>query len=50
MLKAISKTKFQLMENEPDVFYEFTILNGKVEKYMLTQPESKVRKEAIKIK
>ena len=50
LLKAVSKTKFQLTENEPDVFYEFTIKDGKVIKYLLTQPEMKVKKEAVKVK
>lgn len=50
LLKAVSNTKFQLTENEPDVFYEFTIEDGKVIKYVLTQPEMKVKKEAVKIK
>lgn len=47
-LKAISKTKFQLMRNSPDVFYEFIIKDNKVEKYILTQPETKVHKELIR--
>jgi len=50
LLKAVSKTKFQLTENEPDVFYEFTIKDGKVIRYLLTQPEMKVKKEAVKVK
>ena len=50
LLKAVSKTKFQLTENEPDVFYEFIIKDGKVIKYLLTQPEMKVIKEAVKVK
>ncbi len=47
-LKAISKTKFQLMRNSPDVFYEFIIKDNTVEKYILTQPETKVHKELIR--
>ena len=35
-LKAISKTKFQMMGLEPDVFYEFVITDNKVEKYIMT--------------
>ena len=49
-LKPISKTKFQLAEAEPDVFYEFIIKNYKVEKYRMTQPETKVERELIKVK
>ncbi len=50
LLKAISKTKFQLAENEPDAFYEFIVKDNKVLKYLLTQPETKVNKELVKIK
>ena len=49
-LKAISKTKFQLTEVEPDVFYEFIIKNNMVEKYIMTQPETNVVRELMKIK
>jgi CubicO group peptidase (beta-lactamase class C family) len=48
-LKAISKTKFQMMKVEPDVFYEFTIKDNKVEKYIMTQPEEKVVRELIRL-
>jgi hypothetical protein len=47
-LKAISKTKFQMMRVEPDVFYEFIIKDNKVERYILTQPEMKVERELIR--
>jgi CubicO group peptidase (beta-lactamase class C family) len=47
-LKAISKTKFQMMGFEPDVFYEFIIKDNKVEKYIMTQPEMKVVRESIR--
>ena len=47
-LKAISKTKFQMMGVEPDVFYEFIIKDNKVEKYIMTQPEEKVIRELIR--
>ncbi len=47
-LKAISKTKFQMMRVEPDVFYEFIINDNKVEKYIMTQPEMKVVRELIR--
>ena len=47
-LKAISKTKFQLMRNSPDVFYEFIIKDNPVEKYIMTKPETKVHKELIR--
>jgi CubicO group peptidase (beta-lactamase class C family) len=47
-LKAISKTKFQMMGFEPDVFYEFIIKDNKVEKYIVTQPEMKVVRESIR--
>jgi len=49
-LKAISKTKFQMMRVEPDVFYEFAIKDNKVEKYIMTQPEMKVERELMMIK
>jgi CubicO group peptidase (beta-lactamase class C family) len=48
-LKAISKTKFQMMKVEPDVFYEFIIKDNKVEKYIMTQPEEKVVRELIRL-
>lgn len=48
-LKAISKTKFQMMRVEPDVFYEFVIKDNKVEKYIMTQPEMKVLRELIRL-
>ena len=47
-LKAISKTKFQMMKYSPDIYYEFIVKNGKVEKYIMTQPEMKVLKELIR--
>jgi len=47
-LKAISKTKFQMMKNSPDVFYEFILKDNKVEKYIMTQPETKVVRELIR--
>jgi len=47
-LKAISKTKFQMMNNSPDVFYEFILKDNKVEKYIMTQPETKVVRELIR--
>jgi CubicO group peptidase (beta-lactamase class C family) len=49
-LKPISKTKFIVEGFSPDVYYEFIIENGKVEKYIMTQPELKNSKEAIKVK
>lgn len=47
-LKAISTTKFQMMGIEPDVFYEFISKDNKVEKYIMTQPETKVVRESIR--
>lgn len=47
-LKPISKTKFQMMQVEPDAFYEFVIKDNKVEKYILTQPEMEVVKELMR--
>lgn len=47
-LKAISKNKFQMMKYSPDIYYEFIVKNGKVEKYIMTQPEMKVLKELIR--
>ncbi len=48
-LKAISKTKFQMMRVEPDVFYEFIIKDNKVERYTMTQPEMKVVRELVRV-
>jgi CubicO group peptidase (beta-lactamase class C family) len=48
-LKAISKTKFQMMGVEPDVFYEFIVKDNNVEGYTMTQPEMKVVRELIKL-
>lgn len=49
-LKPVSKTKFQLMKVMPDAYIEF-IMNAenKVEKYTLTQPETKVERELIRV-
>lgn len=47
-LKAISKTKFKMMNVEPEVLYEFFITDNKVEKYIMTQPELKVVRELIR--
>jgi len=47
-LKAISKTKFQMMKYSPDVFYDFIIKDNKIEKYIMTQPELKVVRELIR--
>ena len=49
-LKPISKTKFIVEGFSPDVFYEFIFENGKVIKYIMTQPELNNTKEAYKIK
>jgi CubicO group peptidase (beta-lactamase class C family) len=48
-LKAISKTKFQIMRVEPDSFYDFIIKDDKVEKFIITQPEMKVVRELIRL-
>jgi CubicO group peptidase (beta-lactamase class C family) len=48
-LKAISKTKFQMMRVQPDVFFEFTVKDNKVQKYKITQPETKVERELIRL-
>lgn len=48
-LKPISKTKFQMMEYNPDIFYEFILKENKVEKYIMTQPELKIERELIRI-
>ena len=47
-LKAISKTKFHMMEFSPDIFYDFIMKDGKVEKYIMTQPELHVTRELIR--
>ena len=48
-LKPISKNKFQVMRVEPDVFYEFIIKDNVVEKYIMTQPETNVVRELIRL-
>ena len=48
-LKAISKTKFQIMRVEPDSFYDFIIKDDKIEKFIITQPEMKVVRELIRL-
>jgi CubicO group peptidase (beta-lactamase class C family) len=48
-LEAISKTLFKIIGFEPEVKYEFIFENDKVKKYIVTQPEQGVRKEAVKI-
>ena len=47
-LEPITKTKFKLIGFSPDVFYEFIIKDGKVEKYIMNQPELNNTKTAIK--
>lgn len=49
-LKPITKTKFQVMRYNPDVFYEFVLKDNVVEKYIVTQPEERVINELIKVK
>lgn len=48
-LRAITETKFQMMQVSPDVFYDFTVQDGKVVKYVMTQPETKVERELIRV-
>jgi hypothetical protein len=48
-LKPITKNKFQLMRFSPDVFYEFIVNDNKVEKYIATQPETKVVRELTRL-
>jgi len=47
-LKATSKTKFHRTEVNPDIFYEFIIKDNKVEKYIITVPETKYVGELIR--
>lgn len=47
-LRPITKTRFQMIGVSPDVFYEFIVNNNKVEKYIMTQPETKVERELIR--
>jgi hypothetical protein len=37
------------MRFSPDVFYEFIVNDNKVEKYIATQPETKVVRELIRV-
>lgn len=48
-LRAITETKFQMMQVSPDVFYDFTLQDGKGVKYVMTQPETKVERELIRV-
>lgn len=48
-LRPISAFKYQMMNVSPDVFYEFVVSDNKVVKYIITQPETKVVKEAEKV-
>ncbi|MGX7668761.1 serine hydrolase domain-containing protein [Flavobacterium pedocola] len=48
-LEPISKTQFKVIGFNPEVRYEFVFENEKVKKYIVTQPEQGIRKEAIKI-
>lgn len=48
-LEAVSKTLFKIIGFEPEVKYEFIFENDKVKKYIVTQPEQGIRKEAVKI-
>jgi CubicO group peptidase (beta-lactamase class C family) len=47
-LEPISKTIFKVIGFNPEVKYEFIIENEKVKKYIVTQSEQGVKKEAIK--
>ena len=48
-LEPITKTLFTVIGFSPEVRYEFVFENDKVKKYIVTQPEQGVKKEAIKI-
>ncbi|MBC7524704.1 MAG: beta-lactamase family protein [Flavobacterium sp.] len=48
-LEPITKTLFTVIGFSPEVRYEFVFENDKVKKYIVTQPEQGVRKEAVKI-
>lgn len=48
-LEPVSNTLFKIIGFEPEVKYEFIFENDKVKKYIVTQPEQGVRKEAVKI-
>ncbi|HRE74582.1 MAG TPA: serine hydrolase domain-containing protein [Flavobacteriales bacterium] len=47
-LKAISSTKFVIMNYYPEIFYEFILKGNKVEKLLMTQPELKFSRELIR--
>jgi len=49
-LIPIAENKFLADGYQPEVFYEFVADNNKIAKYIVTQPQLSVRKEAIKIK
>ena len=47
-LEPITKTLFTVIGFSPEVRYEFVFENDKVKKYIVTQPEQGIKKEAIK--
>lgn len=49
-LIPIGENKFLADAFKPEAFYEFVKENGKITKYIITQPQLSVRKEAVKIK
>ncbi|WP_296148388.1 serine hydrolase [uncultured Flavobacterium sp.] len=49
-LIPISENKFIADGFQPEVFYEFIADNNKITKYIVTQPQKALRKEAVKIK
>ena len=48
-LRPISKRRFIVIGFRPEVQYEFIEENGKIDKYILRQPERGILREAIKI-
>ena len=48
-LEPITKTLFTVIGFSPEVRYEFVFENEKVIKYIVTQPEQGVKREAVKI-
>lgn len=48
-LEPINKTIFRVIGFSPEVRYEFILENEKIIKYIMTQPEQGIKKEAIKL-
>lgn len=48
-LEPINKTTFKVIGFHPEVRYEFIVENDTIKKYIVTQPEQGIKREAIKV-